>query len=69
MFWSKSLNSIARECYCLLKLLISFLVFGFLKATYIVSAQLLFLFKELNYLNFYSLILECQRYLLGVLWN
>lgn len=69
MFWSKSLNSIARECHCLLKLLISFLVFGFLKATYIVSAQLLFLFKELNYLNFYSLILECQRYLLGVLWN
>lgn len=48
-----------------------FLVFGFFffKAIYIVSAQLLFLFKELNYLNFYSLILECQRYLLGVLWN
>lgn len=46
-------KSIAGECDCLLKHSLSSLVLGFLKVTYIVFVQLLFLFKVLNYLNFY----------------
>lgn len=46
-------KSIAGECDCSLKHSLSSLVLGFLKVAYVVFVQLLFLFKILNYLNFY----------------